>query len=113
MPQIFTKSESKFTPSLATTTDMTTSATSSEMPDKRLEQLTQEGGNNPALVAFREISQMVSEELKISNGPKCKKIAGQLQRDVKEKNSDITHDKLVAAAKKHLEANMDKYKKMV
>lgn len=113
MPQIFTKSESKFTPSLATTTDMPTSATSSEMPDKRLEQLTQEGGNNPALVAFREISQMVSEELKISNGPKCKKIAGQLQRDVKEKNSDITHDKLVAAAKKHLEANMDKYKKMV
>jgi len=113
MPQIFTKSESKFTPSLATTTDMPTSATSSEMPDKRLEQLTQEGGNNPALVAFREISKMVSEELKISNGPKCKKIAGQLQRDVKEKNSDITHDKLVAAAKKHLEANMDKYKKMV
>jgi hypothetical protein len=115
MPQIFTKSESKFTPSLATTTDMPTSATSSEMPmpDKRLEQLTQEGGNNPALVAFREISKMVSEELKISNGPNCKKIAGQLQRDVKEKNSDITHDKLVAAAKKHLEANMDKYKKMV
>ena len=113
MPQIFTKSGSKFTPSLATTTDMPTSATSSEIQDERLKQLNQEGGNNPALIAFREISKMVSEELDISNGPNCKKIAGQLQRDLKEKIPDITHDKLVAAAKKHLLSNMDKYKKMV
>ena len=85
------------------------SATSSEMPDSRLDQL---GGNNPALIAFREISAMVAKKLGISNGPKAKKIAGQLQRDVKEKHENITHDKLVDAAKKHLEDNLNKYQKM-
>jgi len=86
------------------------SATSSAMPDSRLEQL---GGNNPALIAFREISAMVAKKLGISNGPQAKKIAGQLQRDVKEKNKDITHDKLVDAARKHLEENLNQYEKMV
>jgi hypothetical protein len=109
---IFTKAESKFTPSLATTTEMPSSATS-PMSDERVKILNQEGGDNTALVAFREISKMVSEKLKISNGPNCKKIAGQLQRDVKEKMPEITHDKLVAAAKKHLESNVDKYQNMV
>lgn len=86
------------------------SATSSAMPDSRLEQL---GGNNPALIAFREISAMVAKKLGISNGPQAKKIAGQLQRDVKEKNKDITHDKLVDVARKHLEDNLNQYEKMV
>jgi hypothetical protein len=107
---IFKKSE-KNNKVLATTTEIPSSATSSAMPDKRLYEL--EGGNNPALVAFREISKLVSDKLKISNGPGCKKIAGQLQRDVKEEMPNITHDKLVNAARKHLEANIDKYKKMV
>jgi len=90
------------------------SATSSEMPvlnkDARLEQL---GGNNPALVAFRDISKKLSEKLGISNGPNAKKIAGQLQRDVKEKMPNITHDKLVSAAMKHLDENLNDYKKMI
>jgi hypothetical protein len=55
---------------------------------------------------------MVATKLSIPNGPKAKKIAGQLQRDVKEKNEGITHDKLVDAAKKHLESNLEKYRKM-
>lgn len=109
-----------------TTTLDNNSATSSLMPtnmpsptnsplsntsDNRLTELL--GGNNPALIAFREISAMVAKKLSIPNGPNAKKIAGQLQRDTKEKNSNITHDKLVEAAKKHLESNLSKYEKMV
>lgn len=73
----------------------------------------QNGGDNPALIVFREISAMVSKKLKIPNGPNAKKIAGQLQRDIKEKNENITHDKLFNAAEKHLENNFSKYEKMI
>jgi hypothetical protein len=94
-----------------TTTSIQKSPTSSEPTnDKRLEQL---GGNNPALIAFRELSSQVSKKLGISNGPNAKKIAGQLQRDLKAKMPDITHDKLVKAAMKHLEENLNDYKKMI
>jgi hypothetical protein len=93
------------------------SATSSAMPmsDKRLSNLdlNQDGGNNPPLIAFREISSMAAKKLNIPNGPKAKKIAGQLQRDVKEKNKDISVDKLVEAARNHLNNNLEKYKKMI
>jgi hypothetical protein len=88
-----------------------TNSALSSTSDNRLNELI--GGNNPALIAFREISAMVSKKLGIPNGPNAKKIAGQLQRDTKEKNSNITHDKLVEAAKKHLESNLSKYEKMV
>jgi Fe-S cluster biogenesis protein NfuA len=107
---IFKKSQ-KNNRVLATTTEIPSSSTSSAMPDKRLYEL--EGGDNPGLEAFREISKLVSEELKISNGSNCKKIAGQLHRDVKEEMPDITHDKLVDAARKHLKANINTYRKMI
>jgi len=71
------------------------------------------GGDNAALIAFREISSIVSKKLNISNGPGCKKIAGQLQRDVKEANPDIQLDDLVDAAKTHLNDNLSKYQKLV
>ena len=63
--------------------------------------------------AFLEICKIVAKELNIPNGPKAKKIGGQLQRDVKEKNKDITHEKLVDVAKKQLADNLKKYEKMV
>ena len=72
----------------------------------------QSGGDNPALAAFRDISKLVSIELKISNGPSAKKIAGQLQRDVKDKHPTIKLDKLVQTAEEHLKNNINKYKKM-
>ena len=126
---IFKKNEVKNKPILNTTTELnsatlsdiinnnnliTNSVTNSVTPveDRRVEEI-MNGGNNPGMKAFRDISKLVSEKLNISNGPNAKKIAGQLQRDVKEKNVDITHDKLVAVAKNHLEQNINKYKKMV
>jgi hypothetical protein len=120
--------QNNFVPAMNTTTTINNnspivslSETSSMMPmpnnnqsptsDNRLNELI--GGSGPALVAFREISAMVAKKLNIPNGPNAKKIAGQLQRDTKEKNMNITHDKLVEAAKKQLENNLNKYEKMV
>jgi len=95
-----------------TTTDI--SPTSDYRVSELKKQLNiQEGGDNPALVAFRDISKMVSEKLGISNGAPCKKIAGQLQRDVKEENTDIELDKLVKTAEKYLDEHLSKYEKMV
>lgn len=71
------------------------------------------GGDNDALVAFREISKILSETLKISNGPGAKKIAGQLQRDVKAKNPNIKLSDLVSTAKKYLLENKSTYEKMI
>lgn len=110
---VFTKnSDAPKAEAFATTTDV--SPTSDYRVSELKKQLNiQEGGDNPALAAFRDISALVSKKLGISNGAPCKKIAGQLQRDVKEENPDIELDKLVKAAEKHLEENLSKYEKMI
>ena len=72
----------------------------------------QEGGNNPALVAYREIVKMLVKELGIKY-PQGLKIAAQLQKDVKEKNSDVTPDKLVKLASEQFKSTRSKYEKMV
>ena len=89
----------------------------SQYDDRRLSDLQSSlrggGKANPALKAFAELSSLVSIKLNIKNGPNAKKIAGQLQRDIKEKNSDIKTSEILNAAKSHLEKNMEKYKKMI
>ena len=112
-----------FIPLTATTTEL--SSTSSFMPyknssitnnnDSRLSQLNQiqYGGNNPGMIAFRELSELVSKKLNIKNGPQAKKIASQLQKDVKAQNEGITYDKLLNAAEKHLTNNIKKYEKLI
>lgn len=109
---VFAKSNKPLETEFITTTDL------SPTSDYRVNELktkfnVQEGGDNPALIAFRDISKLVSVKLGISNGPGCKKIAGQLQRDVKEVDPDIKLEKLVKAAEQHLEDNEDKYRKMI
>jgi hypothetical protein len=73
--------------------------------------MSQEGGNNPALVAYREIVKMVVKELGITY-PKALKIAAQVQKDVKEKNADVTPDKLVKLANEQFKSTRSKYEKM-
>ena len=111
MPSIFTKSNQN-NQLIATTTEIPSSATSSAMPDGRLEELYQDGGNHPGMVVYRDICKLVSEKLEMSNGPKCKKIAGQLQKDVKLKTPGITPDKLLKAAENYLDDHINEYKKL-
>jgi hypothetical protein len=92
------------------------SVTSSAMPNNNdlsatSDIMSQEGGNNPALVAYREIVKMVVKELGITY-PKALKIAAQVQKDVKEKNSDVTPDKLVKLANEQFKSTRSKYEKM-
>ena len=94
-----------------TTTEVSPTSASPE-PDKRLKALEQEGGSHPAMVAYREMCKFVADELKIPNGPSAKKIASQLQKDVKEKMPSITPDRLVAEAKKIFQSNESKYEKL-
>jgi len=74
--------------------------------------MSQEGGNNPALVAYREIVKMVVKELGITY-PKALKIAAQVQKDVKEKHSDVTPDKLFKLASEQFNSTKSKYEKMI
>ena len=80
------------------------SATSSAMPF--MEDLV--GGNNPALVAFRGLINLVTKILGV-NHPKGMKIASHLQKDIKKENPKIAHEDLVSAGKKLLLANKSKY----
>jgi hypothetical protein len=109
------------TPVINTTTTVASEnlSTSTFMPprvvkgtDDRLGKMTGGGTANPALKAFAELSKMVSLKLEIPNGPKAKKIAGQVQRDIKAKNPDIKLGDIIKTAKELLEKT-DKYKKMI
>jgi hypothetical protein len=95
------------------------SVTSSAMPSQQYNDsltsemdINQEGGNNPALVAYRDIVKMLVKELDIKY-PQGLKIAAQLQKDVKEKNSNVTPDKLLKLASEEFKSNKGKYEKMV
>ncbi len=95
------------------------SVTSSVMPNLKYNDsatsemnMEQEGGNNPALVAFREIVKMLVKELNIKY-PQGFKIASQLQKDVKEKNANVTNDNLAKLAAEEFKKNKSKYQKMV
>jgi hypothetical protein len=74
--------------------------------------INQEGGDNPALAAYRDIVKMLVNELNIKY-PQGLKIAAQLQKDVKEKNSNVTPDKLLKLATEHFKNTRSKYEKMV
>jgi predicted phage tail protein len=73
----------------------------------------QDGGENAGLKIFHKISKLVSDTLQIPNGKQTKVIAGQLNRDIKEINPNLQGDELYNEVKKHLEKNINKYKKMI
>jgi hypothetical protein len=86
-----------------------------EAREKREDQEIKElvGGElSPGMVVYGKISKLVAEKLSIPNGRNCKKIAGQLYRDVKEKNPSVAPEKLLNLAKEHLDKNLNKYKKI-
>jgi hypothetical protein len=71
----------------------------------------QDGGSNPALVAFRDIIKLVVKELDVKY-PIAMKVAGQLQKDVKDNNKNVTPDNLVKLATEQLKTSKSKYQKM-
>ena len=65
------------------------------------------------MAAFLKLKKFVSEKLGISNGVPAGKVAGAVLREVKSKYQNISTEDAVKKAMKHLENNMDKFKKML
>jgi hypothetical protein len=120
------KEINKLKPVYETTTDNKSSdnlspTSANDGGDARLRNLlknTQTGGKrelSPSMYAFQDICKLVSAKLEIPNGPKTKKIAGQIQRDIKEKQPVITPDELISAVKELLknDTKVTHYKKMI
>ena len=83
--------------------------------DKDLE-IDQNGGakgTKNGLGAFIKLKKFVSDKLKISNGVPAAKIAGAVLREVKGKYENISSEDAVEKAMKHLEKNIEKFKKML
>ena len=55
----------------------------------------------------------IAEKLGISNGPKAAKVAGAVQRDMKEKYPDLDGIAISKKAREHFDKNTDHYKQMI
>jgi hypothetical protein len=73
----------------------------------------QEGGMNPGFQAFLDMKKFIAEKLKISNGPKAAKVAGAVQKDMKEKHKDANAVELAKLGKEHFLKNIEHYKQML
>jgi len=100
-------------------TDVSISTTSTDFQsntkvnsDNRLNQLGGAGAN-AGMRAFHELCSYVAKELNIPNGRTVKKIAGQLNKDIKEDNVGIKPEKILTIAKKYFKDNIEKYKELL
>jgi hypothetical protein len=72
-----------------------------------------DGGVNPGFQAFLDLKKHVAEKLGISNGPAAAKVAGAVQKDMKEKHPDKDAVTIAKEGMKHFDANMAHYKQML
>jgi hypothetical protein len=73
----------------------------------------QDGGMNAGFEAFLNLKKHIAKELGISNGPKAAKVAGAVQKEMKEKHPGLPAVEISAKGKKHFDDNKEKYEKMV
>jgi hypothetical protein len=64
-------------------------------------------GSNPGFQAFLDLKKFIAEKLGVSNGPKAGKVAGAVQREVKEKNPNLSATELCEAGKKHFTEHLE------
>ncbi len=72
-----------------------------------------DGGVNPGFQAFLDLKKYIAEKLGISNGPGAAKVAGAVQKDMKDKHPGMDAVSLAAEGRKHFDKNMDHYKQMI
>ena len=72
-----------------------------------------EGGINAGFQAFLNLKKHVAETLGISNGPKAAKVAGAVQKEIKEKHPTLDAVKIAEEGRKHFDANMSHFKQML
>jgi len=72
-----------------------------------------DGGINPGFQAFLDLKKHVATKLGISNGPKAAKVAGAVQKEMKEKHPDLDAVKIAEEGRKHFDKNVDHFKQML
>ena len=70
-------------------------------------------GANPGFEAFLELKKKVAQKLGISNGPAASKVAGAVQKEIKEKNPNMAAVEVSKKAYELFESDVEKYRKML
>ena len=68
---------------------------------------------NPGFQAFLDLKKKIAAKLGIPNSPKAGKVAGAVQREIKEKHPGLEATEVSKKAFALFEANMDKYQNML
>ncbi len=68
---------------------------------------------NPGFQAFLELKKYIAEKLGVSNGPIAAKVAGAVQKDMKDKHPGMDAVSLAAEGRKHFDKNVNNYKQMI
>lgn len=82
-------------------------------PVKSSKKSSMDGGVNPGFQAFLDLKKHIAEKLKISNGPSAAKVAGAVQKDMKEKFPNKDAVSIAEEGRKHFDKNVDHYKQML
>ena len=72
-----------------------------------------DGGVNAGFQAFLDLKKYVAEKLGVSNGPKAAKVAGAVQKDMKEKYPNLDAVAISKKGREHFDANTAHYKQML
>jgi hypothetical protein len=70
-------------------------------------------GTNPGFAAFLDLKKKIATKLGIPNSPQAGKVAGAVQREIKEKNPGMEAVEVSKQAFELFESNVEKYKKML
>lgn len=85
----------------------------SKKASKKGSKKSMDGGVNAGFQAFLDLKKHIAEKLGISNGPQAAKVAGAVQKDMKEKHPDKDAVTIAKEGMKHFDANMAHYKQML
>ena len=80
---------------------------------KQEESSEQGGGDNPGFRAFLDLKKHIATKLGVSNSPKVGKVAGAVQKDMKEKHPGKNAVEIAKLGMEHFDQNMDHYKQML
>jgi hypothetical protein len=72
-----------------------------------------EGGVNAGFQAFLDLKKYIAQKLGVSNGPIAAKVAGAVQKDMKEKYPEMDAVSIAAEGRKHFDKNTEHYKQML
>ena len=86
---------------------------SSKKASKKGSKSSQDGGNNPGFMAFQELRKHIATKLGVSNGPKAGKVAGAVNKDMKEKHPGLSAVEISKKAIEHFDKNVEHYKQML